>query len=96
MGWMKKTRPGRIVQDLGTSDLNQATDPSVAYAQAVNANATAERHYPVLEAGSAEVLPFSAANPDRIMQRYTTWQTLRVFHRARFNGVWSGWKEVGA
>lgn len=95
MGWIKRPRAGRAIQDLGVADLNTATDPSVIYAQTANVNATPERHYPIAEAGSCEPLPYSPANPDRVIQRYTTFNSLRVFHRSRFNSAWSGWKEVG-
>jgi len=95
MAWNLKLRRATPTVDLGTTDLDAATDRSVIYIQRANADATPERHYPFMEACIVEPLPYSPTSPDRIIQRLTTWQTLRVAHRARFNGVWGDWKEVG-
>ena len=80
--------------DLGTKNLNDATQTGVSYAQSANAGASAALNYPTPAAGSLENLPYSATNVDRIIQRYTTFYSLDVYQRSRFNGVWSAWQNI--
>lgn len=74
----------------GTEDLNNLTDGGI-YTQALNANASTDKHYPKAIAGFLEVM----ANPSGyIMQRYTAYDNSAVYVRTRYNNTWYAWKSV--
>lgn len=63
--------------------------------QSSNAEAAAGTNYPAPYAGVLEVV----ARNDSVFvfQRYTTYQPYnKVYHRSRYSGTWSTWKEVSA
>lgn len=94
MSWLRK-RFGTVKPvSLGIDHLDTVTTPGPVYAQNTNSRATPERAYPVDLAGALEVLPFSPTSDDQIFQRYTAYQSLQVFLRYRYGGVWSEWKEL--
>lgn len=80
-----------LVAALGnTEDLNDLTGGGI-YTQALNANASTDRHYPKAIAGFLEVM----ANPSGyIMQRYTAYDNSAVYVRTRYNNTWYAWKSV--
>lgn len=77
---------------LSSQNLNQYGGPDEygIYFQPLNANATPERNYPVLSAGTLEVLP----SVGTVMQRYTTYNNNMDFYiRNNYNNVWSPWQK---
>ncbi len=80
-----------LVAALGdTEDLNNLTDGGI-YTQALNANASTDRHYPRAIAGFLEVM----VNPSGyILQRYTAYDNSAVYIRTRYNNTWYAWKSV--
>ncbi len=80
-----------LVAALGsTEDLNDLTDGGI-YTQALNANASTDRHYPKAIAGFLEVM----VNPSGyILQRYTAYDNSAVYVRTRYNNTWYAWKSV--
>lgn len=74
----------------GTEDLNNLVAGGI-YTQALNANASTDKHYPKAIAGFLEVM----ANPSGyIMQRYTAYDNSAVYVRTRYNNTWYAWKSV--
>ena len=74
----------------GTEDLNNLVAGGI-YTQALNANASTDKHYPKAIAGFLEVI----ANPSGyIMQRYTAYNNSAVYVRTRYNNTWYAWKSV--
>ena len=74
----------------GTEDLNNLVAGGI-YTQALNANASTDKHYPKAIAGFLEVI----ANPSGyIMQRYTAYDNSAVYVRTRYNNTWYAWKSV--
>lgn len=74
----------------GTEDLNSLVAGGI-YTQALNANASTDKHYPKAIAGFLEVI----ANPSGyIMQRYTAYDNSAVYVRTRYNNTWYAWKSV--
>ena len=74
----------------GTEDLNNLVAGGI-YTQALNANASTDKHYPKAIAGLLEVI----ANPSGyIMQRYTAYNNSAVYVRTRYNNTWYAWKSV--
>lgn len=73
-----------------TEDLNNLVAGGI-YTQALNANASTDKHYPKAIAGFLEVM----ANPSGyIMQRYTAYDNSAVYVRTRYNNTWYAWKSV--
>ncbi len=80
-----------LVAALGnTEDFNNLTDGGI-YTQALNANASAERHYPKAVAGFLEVI---ASPSGYILQRYTAYDNSGVYVRTRYNNTWYAWKAI--
>ena len=74
----------------GSEDLNNLVAGGI-YTQALNANASTDKHYPKAIAGFLEVM----ANPSGyIMQRYTAYDNSAVYVRTRYNNTWYAWKSV--
>ena len=74
----------------GSEDLNNLVAGGI-YTQALNANASTDKHYPKAIAGFLEVI----ANPSGyIMQRYTAYNNSAVYVRTRYNNTWYAWKSV--
>ena len=74
----------------GTKDLNNLVAGGI-YTQALNANASTDKHYPKAIAGFLEVM----ANPSGyIMQRYTAYDNSAVYVRTRYDNKWYAWKSV--
>lgn len=74
----------------GTEDLNNLVAGGI-YTQALNANASTDKHYPKAIAGFLEVI----ANPSGyIMQRYTAYDNSAVYVRTRYQNTWYAWKSV--
>lgn len=74
----------------GSEDLNNLVAGGI-YTQALNANASTNKHYPKAIAGFLEVM----ANPSGyIMQRYTAYDNSAVYVRTRYNNTWYAWKSV--
>ena len=74
----------------GTEDLNNLVAGGI-YTQALNANASTDKHYPKAIAGFLEVM----ANPSGyIMQRYTAYDNSAVYVRTRYDNKWYAWKSV--
>lgn len=74
----------------GTEDLNNLVAGGI-YTQALNANASTDKHYPKAIAGFLEVI----ANPSGyIMQRYTVYDNSAVYVRTRYQNTWYAWKSV--
>ena len=74
----------------GSEDLNNLVAGGI-YTQALNANASTEKHYPKAIAGFLEVM----ANPSGyIMQRYTAYDNSAVYVRTRYDNKWYAWKSV--
>ena len=74
----------------GSEDLNNLVAGGI-YTQALNANASTDKHYPKAIAGFLEVM----ANPSGyIMQRYTAYDNSAVYVRTRYQNTWYAWKSV--
>ena len=74
----------------GSEDLNNLVAGGI-YTQALNANASTDKHYPKAIAGFLEVM----ANPSGyIMQRYTAYDNSAVYVRTRYDNKWYAWKSV--
>ena len=74
----------------GSEDLNNLVAGGI-YTQALNANASTDKHYPKAIAGFLEVM----ANPSGyIMQRYTAYNNSAVYVRTRYDNKWYAWKSV--
>ena len=74
----------------GSEDLNNLVAGGI-YTQALNANASTDKHYPKTIAGFLEVM----ANPSGyIMQRYTAYDNSAVYVRTRYDNKWYAWKSV--
>lgn len=74
----------------GSEDFNNLVEGGI-YTQALNANASTDKHYPKAIAGFLEVM----ANPSGyIMQRYTAYDNSAVYVRTRYNNTWYAWKSV--
>ena len=74
----------------GSKDLNNLVTGGI-YTQALNANASTDKHYPKAIAGFLEVM----ANPSGyIMQRYTAYDNSAVYVRTRYDNKWYAWKSV--
>lgn len=81
---------GLVAALTDAEDLNNIVDGGI-YTQALNANASTDRHYPKAIAGFLEVM----ANPSGyILQRYTAYDNSAVYIRTRYNGTWYAWKSV--
>ncbi len=74
----------------GTEDLNNLSSGGI-YTQALNANASTDKHYPKAIAGFLEVITNSSGY---VMQRYTAFDNSAVYTRTRYNGSWYAWKSV--
>lgn len=80
-----------LVAALGnTEDFNSLTDGGI-YTQALNANASIDRHYPKAVAGFLEVI---ASPSGYILQRYTAYDNSGVYVRTRYNNTWYAWKAI--
>lgn len=80
-----------LVAALGnTEDFNSLTDGGI-YTQALNANASIDRHYPKAVAGFLEVI---ASQSGYILQRYTAYDNSGVYVRTRYNNTWYAWKAI--
>ncbi|GLY59270.1 hypothetical protein Pcaca05_01280 [Pectobacterium carotovorum subsp. carotovorum] len=81
---------------IGTADLDTlfGADYRGTWTQGVTANATAERHYPVISAGSLEVA-YNAVTGVGTVQKYTTHVSNKVFIRRKATSgeSWSNWEE---
>lgn len=81
---------------LGTADLDTIFGQTYrgVWDQGATANATLARHYPIVSAGSLEVL-YNAVNSIGTLQRYTTHASNRVFtrYKAASANAWSAWVE---
>lgn len=81
---------------LGTLDLNDVVGTAYQgiWTQGATANATTARNYPIVSAGSLEVI-YNAANNYGTIQRYTTHASNRVFirYKAASADAWSAWVE---
>ncbi|MEQ9871055.1 prophage tail fiber N-terminal domain-containing protein [Pectobacterium odoriferum] len=81
---------------IGTADLDTLFGPDYrgTWTQGSTANATTERHYPVLSAGSLEVI-YNAVTGVGTVQKYTTHVTNKVFIRRKATSgeSWSNWEE---
>lgn len=86
-------------QPLGTQNLNSFGTTPGLFTQNASANATSANGYPIQQAGSLEIIQtgVAAANGTKgVVQRYTTYDTGRVFirtYRANFSD-WSPWVEL--
>ncbi len=80
-----------FVEELSeTDDLNDKIDNGI-YSQALNANASTNKHYPVARAGYLEVL----GNPQGYkLQRYTAYDCSGMYIRYLYQGSWSSWKTI--
>lgn len=76
-----------------TEDLDALITPGYYY-QALNANTdVSTRHYPVAQAGMLTV----SAGGSMVFQTYQTYGTAganRVYHRGKYNGAWSTWRNA--
>ena len=86
---------------LGTTDLSTLTgmDNVGVFYQNSNANATTDNGYPPgAQAGTLEVLPHNANVAGRVMQRYTTFSSLRCWIRSQNfgsdNASFGNWLEL--
>lgn len=80
-----------LVAALGnTENFNDLTDGGI-YTQALNANASTDRHYPKAVAGFLEVI---ASPSGYILQRYTAFDNSGVYVRTRYNNTWYAWKAI--
>lgn len=81
-----------IVATLLLEDLDTLFGDTRHWKQTMSSNATPERHYPIQEAGYLELL-FTEAN-NGTNQRYTTYNSNRIFIRNFNSGTWSPWLEI--
>ncbi len=81
---------GLVAALTDAEDLNNLVDGGI-YTQALNANASTDRHYPKAIAGFLEVMANSSGY---ILQRYTAYDNSAVYIRTRYNGTWYAWKSV--
>lgn len=80
-----------LVAALGdTEDLNDLVEGGI-YIQALTANTSTDRHYPIAIAGFLEVV---ATPSGYIMQRYTAFNNSAVYVRTRYINTWYAWKSV--
>jgi hypothetical protein len=87
---LEHTHPGSALNPivLGTEDLDTLVTPGV-YAQNSNANTSAERHYPELQAGSLRVE--EGAGPK---QTYHVYNSSRIWSRAKYGETpWTPWAQ---
>ena len=84
----------RSQASLETTDLNTVDGLNCGfYYQTMTASATAERNYPLVEAGGLIVYQTGANGGPSCIQEYTTFSSLRKFVRSLSGGVWSEWIE---
>lgn len=79
--------------NITTQNLNTFTTPGYRF-QNSTANATSARNYPPggLEAGALEVIPNTSGT--FLTQRFTTYNSMRVFFRTLYSASWSAWTEI--
>ncbi|MCK6742814.1 pyocin knob domain-containing S74 family peptidase [Enterobacter cloacae] len=84
----------RSQASLEATDLNTIDGLNCGfYYQTMTASATAERNYPLVEAGGLIVYQTGANGGTSCIQEYTTFSSLRKFVRSLSSGVWSEWIE---
>ena len=77
------------------NDLVPSNNRSQSYGQALTANASLERNYPVDRAGMLEA--FSNHSGNMVWQRYTVYGSeayFAVYVRGKYNTLWTAWKKL--
>lgn len=81
---------GLVAALTGDEDLDDLTSGGI-YTQALNAQATTDKHYPATIAGFLEVVVSASGY---IMQRYTAYDNSNLYIRTRYNNTWYAWKKA--
>ena len=75
------------------ADLNTYRTTGV-FSQDSNADATAGSNYPTNQAGILEVIKNDYGNGIHVIQRYSQYSSINVYHRYYYNGSWSAWRNL--